>query len=100
MAETLSIRLIGTLGLLLDAKRWARAAVAPLLDQLQALRFRFHPNRGCHQLAGEGCNKKRHLLAAVRYNEASQNLKPFEISIKDLVDIDRSPDWLYRQDRL
>ena len=42
------------------------------------------------------------MLAAVRYNESEPvNLgSAFEISIKDLVDIDRSPDWLYRQDRL
>ena len=57
MAETLSIRLIGTLGLLLDAKRVGRVpAVAPLLDQLQALRFRISPltRAAVIKLAGEG----------------------------------------------
>jgi uncharacterized protein len=41
VAESLAIRLTGTLGLLLDAKRKGLIpAVAPLLDQLHALRFR------------------------------------------------------------
>lgn len=43
-AETLGIRLTGTLGLLLDAKRAGLLQeVASLLDQLQALRFRLAP---------------------------------------------------------
>ena len=57
VAETLSIRLTGTLGLLLDAKRAGRVpAVAPLLDQLQALRFRVSPltRAAVIKLAGEG----------------------------------------------
>jgi predicted nucleic acid-binding protein len=41
VAETLNLRLTGTLGLLIDAKRAGLiSAVRPLLDQLQALRFR------------------------------------------------------------
>lgn len=41
VAETLGLRLTGTLGLLLDAKRAGLVpAVGPLLDQLQELRFR------------------------------------------------------------
>jgi len=41
MAETLGIKLTGTLGLLIDAKRSGLIpAVAPVLDQLEALRFR------------------------------------------------------------
>ena len=44
MAETLGLRLTGTLGLLLDAKRASLIpAVGPLLDQLEALRFRMAP---------------------------------------------------------
>ena len=44
-AETLGIRLTGTLGLLLDAKRAGLLReVAPLLDQLQTLRFRLAPH--------------------------------------------------------
>jgi predicted nucleic acid-binding protein len=45
VAEALKIRLTGTLGLLLDAKRAGLVpTVAPLLDQLQALRFRLAPH--------------------------------------------------------
>jgi len=57
VAETLGIRLTGTLGLLLDAKRVGRVpAVAPMLDQLQALRFRISPwtRAAVVKLAGEG----------------------------------------------
>ena len=44
LAEALGLRLTGTLGLLLDAKRAGIVpAVAPLLDQLQDLRFRLAP---------------------------------------------------------
>lgn len=44
MAEALEIRFTGTLGLLLDAKQAGLVpTVRPLLDQLQALRFRFSP---------------------------------------------------------
>ena len=56
-AETLKIRLTGTVGLLLDAKRAGLIdAVAPFLDQLQSLRFRLapHTRRALLQLAGEG----------------------------------------------
>jgi hypothetical protein len=56
VAETSSIRLTGTLGLLLDAKRAGLiASVAPLLDQLQALRFRLapHARAAVLKLAGE-----------------------------------------------
>ena len=56
VAETLGVRLTGTLGLLLDAKR-ARLipAVTPLLDQLESLRFRLAaPTRAAvRALAGE-----------------------------------------------
>ncbi len=56
VAETLGLPLTGTLGLLLDAKRKGLVpAVAPLLDQLQALRFRVSaPTRAAIlRLAGE-----------------------------------------------
>jgi predicted nucleic acid-binding protein len=44
VAESLSLRLTGTLGLLLDAKQSGLISqVRPLLDQLQALRFRLSP---------------------------------------------------------
>jgi predicted nucleic acid-binding protein len=56
VAETLGVRLTGTLGLLLDAKR-ARLipAVTPLLDQLESLRFRLaaHTRAAVLALAGE-----------------------------------------------
>ena len=57
VAETLDLRLTGTLGLLLDAKRAGLIpVVAPLLDQLQALRFRLalHTRTAVLKLAGEG----------------------------------------------
>jgi predicted nucleic acid-binding protein len=57
VAEMLGIRLTGTLGLLLDAKRAGLvSAVAPLLDKLQALRFRLapHTRAAVLKLAGEG----------------------------------------------
>lgn len=45
LAEVLGIRLTGTLGLLLDARRAGLIpALAPVLDQLQALRFRLAPH--------------------------------------------------------
>jgi hypothetical protein len=56
VAETLGIRLTGTLGLLLDAKRAGLIpAVVPLLDQLQSLRFRIapHTRAAVLKLAGE-----------------------------------------------
>lgn len=56
IAETLGLRLTGTLGLLLDAKRAGRiAGVGPLLDQLQALGFRLAPQTRAAvlKLAGE-----------------------------------------------
>jgi predicted nucleic acid-binding protein len=56
VAETLGIRLTGTLGLLLDAKRAGLVhAIAPLLDQLQHLRFRLaaHTRAAVLKLAGE-----------------------------------------------
>jgi predicted nucleic acid-binding protein len=55
-AENLGIRLTGTLGLLLDAKRAGIiAVVAPLLDRLQSLRFRLapHTRAAVLKLAGE-----------------------------------------------
>ena len=55
-AETLNLRLTGTIGLLLDAKRAGLiSAVAPLLDQLQELRFRLasHTRRAALRSAGE-----------------------------------------------
>jgi len=56
MAETLGIRLTGTLGLLLDAKRAGLvSAIEPLLDQLEGLRFRLarHTRAAVLKLAGE-----------------------------------------------
>jgi predicted nucleic acid-binding protein len=56
VAETLEIPLTGTLGLLIDAKRAGLVtAVAPLLDRLQALRFRLapHTRAAVLKLAGE-----------------------------------------------
>jgi predicted nucleic acid-binding protein len=45
VAESLNLKLTGTLGLLLDAKRAGLIpAVKPCLDQLQALRFRLAPH--------------------------------------------------------
>ena len=56
VAEALGVRLTGTLGLLLDAKR-ARLipAVTPLLDQLESLRFRLaaQTRAAVRALAGE-----------------------------------------------
>ena len=44
IAETLELRLTGTLGLLLDAKKAGFVpALRPLLDKLQSLRFRLAP---------------------------------------------------------
>lgn len=49
-AERLNLRLTGTLGLLIDAKRVGYIdAVAPLLDALQALRFRSQENLQDHK---------------------------------------------------
>ena len=56
VAAMLGIRVRGTLGLLLDAKQAGLlTAVAPLLDQLQALGFRLNPQTrvGLLDLAGE-----------------------------------------------
>lgn len=56
VAETLGLRLKGTLGLLLDAKRAGLIhIVGPLLDQLHALRFRVapHTRTAVLKLAGE-----------------------------------------------
>jgi len=56
VAETLGLRLKGTLGLLLDAKRAGLIpTVGPLLDQLHALRFRVapHTRAAVLKLAGE-----------------------------------------------
>ncbi len=55
-AETLGLRLTGTLGLLLDAKQAGLVPVlTPVLDQLQALRFRLarHTRTAVLKLAGE-----------------------------------------------
>ena len=57
VAETLGLRLIGTLGVLLNAKRAGLVtAVTPLLDQLEALRFRLasHTRAAVLKLSGEG----------------------------------------------
>lgn len=44
VAKTLQVRITGTLGVLIDAKRAGIIpAVRPLLDQLQSLRFRLAP---------------------------------------------------------
>ncbi len=56
VAETLGLPLTGTLGLLIDAKKADLIpAVEPLLDQLQALRFRLapHTRAAVLRLAGE-----------------------------------------------
>jgi len=56
VAETFGLRLTGTLGLLLNAKRAGLIpAISPLLDQLQALRFRVapHTRAAVLKLAGE-----------------------------------------------
>ena len=56
VAETLGLRLTGTLGVLLDAKRAGLVEViAPLLDRLDALRFRLaaHTRAAVLRLAGE-----------------------------------------------
>jgi predicted nucleic acid-binding protein len=56
MARSLGIRLTGTLGLLLDAKRAGLIpTVSPLLDRLQSLRFRLAPHTRAVvlELAGE-----------------------------------------------
>ena len=56
LAEALGLRLTGTLGLLLDAKRAGLvSAITPLLDHLQALRFRVapHTRAAVLKLAGE-----------------------------------------------
>ena len=56
VAETLGLRLKGTLGLLLDAKRAGLIpALGPLFDQLNALRFRVAPytRTAVLKLAGE-----------------------------------------------
>lgn len=55
-AEMLGLRLTGTLGLLLDAKQAGLLpALIPVLDQLQALRFRLSPHTRAAvlKLAGE-----------------------------------------------
>jgi len=55
-AESLRIRLTGTVGLLIDAKHAGLIpTVAPLLDQLQDLRFRLapHTRQAVLRLAGE-----------------------------------------------
>jgi len=55
-AEALGLRLTGTLGILLDAKRAGLIpAVGPFLDQLQELRFRLaaHTRAAVLELAGE-----------------------------------------------
>ncbi len=56
LAEVLGLRLTGTLGLLLDAKQAGLVpALTPVLDQLQALRFRLapHTRAAVLKLAGE-----------------------------------------------
>lgn len=56
LAEMLGLRLTGTIGLLLDAKAAGLApALTPVLDQLQALRFRLapHTRAAVLKLAGE-----------------------------------------------
>lgn len=56
LAEVLGVRLTGTLGLLLDAKQAGLVpSLTPVLDQLQALRFRLapHTRAAVLKLAGE-----------------------------------------------
>ena len=55
-AQTLGLKFTGTLGLLIDAKRAGLIeAVAPVLDELQALGFRVapHTRESVLRLAGE-----------------------------------------------
>jgi hypothetical protein len=57
LAEVLDLRMTGTLGLLLDAKKAGLVkAVRPLLETLQSLRFRIAPHTllAVLRLAGEG----------------------------------------------
>ena len=57
VAEALGLRLTGTLGLLIDAKQAGLVrAIRPLLDELQALRFRLSSRTRAEvlDLAGEG----------------------------------------------
>jgi predicted nucleic acid-binding protein len=55
VAAMLGLRLTGTLGVLLDAKRAGLIpAVGPVLDQLQALRFRLAPHTRIAVLALAG----------------------------------------------
>jgi predicted nucleic acid-binding protein len=59
VAETLGLCLTGTLGLLVDAKRAGLIPkVSPVLDQLEALRFRLapHTRAAVLKLAGEADN--------------------------------------------
>ena len=56
IAESVGLKFTGTLGLMLDAKRAGHIpAIHPLLDQLQALRFRVSPQtrKMLLELAGE-----------------------------------------------
>ncbi|MGD0947660.1 MAG: DUF3368 domain-containing protein [Candidatus Binatia bacterium] len=56
VAETIGIKLRGTLGILIDAKRAGLiAAVTPILDELEGLRFRLarHTRQAVLQEAGE-----------------------------------------------
>jgi len=56
MAQALGIKLTGTLGLLIDAKTAGLIpAVAPVLDQLEGLRFRIasHTRNAVLRLSGE-----------------------------------------------
>ncbi len=63
VAETLGLCLTGTLGLLLDAKRVGLIPkVSPVLDQLQALRFRL-----AHILARQSSNSLEKWTTTVRW---------------------------------
>jgi predicted nucleic acid-binding protein len=55
VAENIDLRVTGTLGILLDAKRAGLVpSVGPLLDRLQALRFRIAPRTRLAVLAKAG----------------------------------------------
>jgi predicted nucleic acid-binding protein len=73
VAEKLEIRLTGTLGLLLDAKRVGLIpAVAPRLDKLQDLRFRLAPRTRAALLKLAGEEPKAAPKATTAINQASQ----------------------------
>ncbi len=76
VAELLKLRLTGTLGLLLDAKRKGLIArVGPVLDELQALGFRVaaHTRTAVLKLAGETTLHERSSKPDALFLTASRN---------------------------